>query len=68
MEILSRRACCFIALAKDDVGILSVVCGTSALFETRLRMTRQQLVDLLADEPRLQDLLAQVRLSPQRFA
>jgi hypothetical protein len=67
MEILEQRPCCFIAVAKGDAGVLSVVCGTSALFETRLRMPRQQLIDLLADEVQLQRLLAQVRLSPGRY-
>jgi hypothetical protein len=67
MEILRRRPFSFIALADEAVGILSVVCGSSALFEVRLQMPRPQLVDLLADETRLQELLAQVRLSPRRF-
>jgi hypothetical protein len=68
VEILKSRGFDYIALAKDDVGILSVVCGTSAFFEVRLTMPRPQLAALLADVDELARLLDAVRLAPQRYA
>ena len=64
MEVLMRKPFDFIALANNDVGLLSVVCGTSAIFEVRVRMPRSQLDELLADESQLKRLLVAVRVSP----
>ena len=68
MEILKSKGFDYIALAKGDDGILSVVCGTSAFFEVRLAMPRPRLAALLADAGELARLLEEVRVAPERFA
>jgi hypothetical protein len=68
MEVLMRKPFDFIALANNDVGLLSVVCGTSAIFEVRVSMPRRQLDELLADDAQLKRLLVSVRESPSRYS
>lgn len=68
MEVLMRKPFDFIALANADAGLLSVVCGTSAIYEVRLKMPRSQLNELLADEAQLKGLLDSVRASPSHYS
>jgi hypothetical protein len=67
MEVLARERFDYAVLAEGEDAFIVVTCGTSALFEVRIRKTRKEAMALLADESRLRAMAMEVRLDPPAY-
>jgi len=64
MEILKREIGSYLIASDGTSHVISIVCGTSALFEVILQLSEQQKNDILNDNERLNEVLNKVRLNP----
>jgi len=64
MEILKREIGSYLIASDGTNHVISIVCGTSALFEVILQLSDQQKNDILNDNDRLNEVLNKVRLNP----
>ena len=64
MEILKREIGSYLIASDGTNHVISIVCGTSALFEVILQLSEEQKNDIVNDNDRLNDVLNKVRLNP----
>lgn len=64
MEILKREAGSYIIASDGENHLISIMCGTSALFEVVLKLSDQQKAEILASNKMLQDVVDKIRLNP----
>ena len=64
MEILKREIGSYLIASDGTNHVISIVCGTSALFEVILQLSDQQKNDILKDNARLNEVINKVRLNP----
>ena len=64
MEILKRENGSYIIASDGKNHVISIVCGTSALFEVVIQLSEQQKNDILGSDKKLQEILDKVRLNP----
>jgi len=64
MEILKKENGSYLIASDGTNHVISIVCGTSALFEVILQLSEQQQNDILNDNERLNEVLNKVRLNP----
>lgn len=64
MEILKREIGSYLIASDGKNHVISIVCGTSALFEVVLQLSEQQKNEIISNDARLQEVLNKVRSNP----
>lgn len=67
MEVLKREDGSYV-IASDGINhVISIVCGTSALFEVVVRLSDLQKEELLTSNAKLKEIIDNVRLNPSKI-